>query len=278
MTKRHRHARLPVFAPLKEVKPGQAFNPYRSYYEPSVRRVVLADRKLRPGAKVVWLMLADECRGDGHVEQSQANLAARIGLSVDQFQRHLRQLIKRHLVHVEPELGRQNFHWLLWQPIFAYCSPYTPRGSAVGGTAEVRQDLPQKRGTHNKESFLLPYIGSVSPSKATSYRVPVDRNGEEEGKILSPENGAPGLPITGTNSTLQIKPDFRSFWYAFSPTEKRQRHAQCSRIAERVAHFRGYLHHPDAGVARQARHELNRCLAELSALGFYLTEPKGKHA
>src|SRR4051794_24050208 len=93
--------RLPEFKPPELLRPGDAFNPYREFESWSVARALAGFRKLSPSAKWVYHVLAMECFTTGYDSHAQAELAVRVGLSVDQFQRHLWRLKKLHLVHIE---------------------------------------------------------------------------------------------------------------------------------------------------------------------------------
>lgn len=295
--KAHRSPRLPHFAALDQLAPGVAFNPYRLFAGWSIRKAIATHPKLRPGAKLVWLVLADQCHEVGYDRHSQSSLAELVGLSVDRLQVYLDRLKRNHLIHVEHELGKQNFTWLLYHPLFALCSPLTHRETAVGGTAEPRQGVPRNRGTQRNysEEFIrgdggtevLPSssgrAGTANGRRAGEVPSPSETPGESfrERRVSQPafaSNGVePATPEQGLPSTpaLTVRPDASRFWYALTPNEKRSRLSRGTSILQELAHFAGYLADPSRDIQRQARHEIARRKVELSELGFYLKPNTG---
>ena len=269
MKKPRAHA-LPHCAAIDQLAPGVAWNPYNLFEGWSVRHAITSAKKLRPGAKLVWLILADEVYASGYDRKTQTSLAWLAGLSVDQLQRHLKRLVKAKLVHVEYSLGAQNFHWLLYSDLFANCSPLPPRNNAVAPPAEVRQGVPQKRGTQRNYQRNFQRSNGVDVNKATSYRGSPDANGRKHGEDEDAENTDAQAPITNRALTLAVKPEASAFWYGLSAHAKRNRQAQAASEREQIDHYSQYLKHPDPKIAHQARHEVNRHMAALSQLGFYL--------
>lgn len=297
--KRVRHPRVPEFPPLEQLAPGAPFNPNALFEAWSIRQAIARYSKLRASTKYVYFMLVDQVYVSDYDWNCQAELAGRCGLSVDQFQRHLGKLVKLRLVHVAHDIGKQNYIWLLWHPVFAGCSPLTHRTSAVGGTADVRQGVPHSSGTQRNYQRNYRGTGGATLDNATSSRgaLPSDgrREGEEspaweplaaathDGYFVDPHAPPPGLDEytragdAGKPESLVVKRDARSFWYSFSPIEKRNRLERASSVHERVIYFRQFLQDPHADIQRQARTEVNRALAELGSMGFTLhSNGKGK--
>jgi hypothetical protein len=292
-----RKARLPHFATLDQLVPGAAFNPYRLFQPWSVVKAIAGAPKLRPGAKFMWLVLADQCFSSGYDMKSQASQAAYMGLSVDQIQYHLAHLVKAKLVHVEPCLGRQNYVWLLYQPLFAFCSPLTHRKTPVRGAGEFRQGVPENSGTHNLYSESLISIPGVPELLPTSRSSGVAGNGRRKGENPAvPENPKPdfrerrdGQPAFAPNGgelerilsgvtarAARVAPtkQLSQAWKRWTPHDRQRRFEQACRIHGRILDFEQHLKNPHHDIARQARHEINRSMAELAELGFYLTRDK----
>lgn len=291
--RRRRKPELPHFATLDQLAPGRAFNPYRLFEAWSVHRAIASYPKLRPGAKFLWLTLAHEVYTSGSDRHSQASLAERIGLSVDQLQYHLGHLVKAKLVHIEHELGRQNYTWLLYHPLFALCSPRTHRESPAGGTGLSRQGVPGFPGTqrYSSEELIRGY-GVLGRNTATG-STGTDENGRRQGEEpfsepnrgenfreringkppFAPSQVEPSQPARGVPAafSLELKPDFKRTWYGFSIGAKQNRREQAHSVAERIRHFQDFLKDPAEPIRRQARHEVNRAMAELSELGFFIS-------
>lgn len=297
--KRRRHPRVPEFPPLERLVPGSPFNPNALYEGYSVRQAIGKFPKLSAAAKFVYVILADQVYTADYDWHTELNLAGLCGLSRRQFQRHLRALKKAHLVKVATNLGRSNYIWLLYHPAFALCSPLTPVISDVGGTTEASQGVRHIRRTQRNIQRNYQRSSGVTRLNATSSSVPLPSDGRRESEAPTPgkpwpatsENGEivnqhspppalddyPQAPHAGPSESLCLKPDARSFWYSFSPIEKRNRLERASSVHERVIYFRQFLQDPHAEIQRQARLEIQRGLAELGSMGFTLhSNGKGK--
>ena len=281
-----------MFKPLEELQPGDAFRPYKLFEVWSVRGRILKSKKLRSGCKVVWVMLADECASSGHDRQSQVSLAEKAGMSLTQFRHHLGRLVKAKLVHVEPELGRVNYTWLLYHSIFAGCSPLTPSETRWGGPRESDEGVLGNPITQRNYQRNYQRTGGSSVEKGTSYRGELPRDGRRQGEdsparegtnpdfrerrdrqpSFAPREGEPATPTANTleGEELVVARDARAFWYQLSPAEKRNRQESAAAVADRIIHFRQYLKDPHAEIVRQAEHEITRALAELRGYGFTL--------
>lgn len=268
--KRRRHPRIPEFPPLEELAPGAPFNPYALLEGWSVRKAIAGYPKLRPAAKFLYMFLADQVYTSDYDSHSQRTLADFVGLSVDQFQYHLARLAKHGFVKVAHDIGRQNYLWLLWHPVFAGCSPLTGRRTPVGGTGELRQGVPENSGTQRNYQRNYQRSASGDSRNGTSSRGSVEQTGEEEAKRWDDGENRPELPITESSETLTRRRDFASFWYSLSPVEKRNRAEAACRVHDRIQHLRTYLNGRDANAARQARQDIAASLAELAGLGFTL--------
>jgi hypothetical protein len=290
--KRRRHPRVPEFPPLEELAPGSPFNPYALFEGWSIRKAIAGAPKLRAGAKLVWLILADQVYSSDYDSHSERTLATLVSVSVRQFRRYLRALGKAKLVHVAPDIGRQNYTWLLWHPLFAYCSPLPPVRSVRGVRTEVSVGSGQEWPTQRNVQRNYQRMGSADDRNGTSNRTTPDWNGGREGEILESAPEGPPLAITSSRSTrvrpssertrntpssdaaqsetIAVAKDARAFWYALEPAVKRNRWEQAARAHGRITHFRQFLKDSDAVIQRQAQYEMASALAELNGLGFTL--------
>lgn len=292
MVKRRRHPRVPEFPPLDQLAPGAPFNPYALFEGWSIRKAIAGAPKLRPGAKLVWLILADQVYSSDYDSHSERNLSELCALSARQFRRHLRTLGKAKLVHVAPDIGRQNYTWLLYHPLFAACSPLPPVRNVLGVRSEMSGGSGHNWPTQRNDQRNYQRSASADNRNATSSRGVVERNGRrngEEPRSREPlpadtDNGefvdsaSPPFERTGDTpsgdatpgDSLALKRDARSFWFSLSTIEKRNRQDLARRVADRIHDLRQMAKHKDAEIARQARHEITRSLDELSGLGFTL--------
>jgi hypothetical protein len=276
--KRRRSPRLPYFRPLEELSLGDPFRPYKLFELSSVRGVVLASKLLRPGAKVVWMLLADQCASSGYDRHTQVNLAEHAGMSLTQFRHHLGRLVKLNLVHIEPELGRQNFTWLLYHPMFAFCSPYTPSETRVRDPRKPDEGILGNPITQRNYQRNYQRRGPQTVDVGTSNRGSSDANSEEETKAWRTQKTNGSFPITNRVSTLPVSAEAKTFWFSLSPLEKQKRQELGAIAAERVAYYRRYINETDRTIAGQARREVKRYLSELRSYGFFIPglEPEVK--
>jgi DNA-binding transcriptional ArsR family regulator len=275
-SRRRRKPAKPEFAPLEQLAPGQPFNPNRLFKGRSAREKILSFPKLAPGAKLVWLMLADKVYLRGYTEHTERELAGFVSLSRRQFGRHLRKLKKLHLVHSEPNIGSSNLTWLLFHSLFAFCTPLPSRISDVGVPADVREDSPHMWRGNNRVLRKLQGTGPATFAVGTSNGGSSDDPGEEWANPSAEAQAGREVPITERSSPLRVSKDARAFWYSLSPHEKGRRFSLAEAAAERVLHFRQYVDNPDRNISHQARHEVERYANELRSLGFYLTSPNGQ--
>jgi hypothetical protein len=296
--KRRRHPHLPDFRALSELAPFDPINPMRQFGSGQVIREIAAVKKMGPGQKLVFLLLADQCFNKGYDWHSQRELAAMCGMSARQFRRHLARLRKLRFVHVAPEIGKQDTTWCLYHPVFANCSLLPQVNSVLGGRSEVSDGVGQNWPTHEFSMNSSMTSDGATRLKATSGRGPVEQNGRRFGEDAEPrESPAPDyryrvvrpLPEppfertdnppssdAGNGESLVVVREARAFWYALEPGAKRNRYAQAVNVADRIQHFRNYLKDPHAEIARQAQHEISRALDELRGLGFSLHSNGGK--
>ncbi len=268
--------RLPEFAPLDQLAPGQPMNPYKLLVGFEARRSILAFRKLGQGGKNLWLLLADECFSSGHDRQTQEQLAGKLGVTTRQLRRYLVRLKKHHLVHVEPQLGRQDFHWLLFHSVFAGCSPLTPDNSVLRVRTETSGGSGQERPPQRNYQRNYQRSGRGTGAVGTSNEGSRADLGEELAK-----NGAKGenhgeLPITESSSPLRVSKEAKAFWFSLTPFEKSRRFSLAERVADRIDHYRQYLSDTHPEIVRQARHEIERHSNELRSLGFFVQSPNGE--
>lgn len=275
--RRRRRPALPHFAALEHLAPGQAFNPFRLFEGWSARGAVLAFRKLRPGPKALWLLLADQVYASGHDEHSQSELARRLAVTPRQLRRYFRQLLKLRLVHIEHSLGVSNFHWLLFHDLFANCSPRPQDKDVRRGRTEVSEGSGHKGPTQSTYQRNYQRNGGATEFQTTTGSVPSDQNGRRQSENSPPEESPDPDFRYRRDCELTLKPDFKPHWYVFTPNEKRMRLERASGVHEKILHFQTFLKDPAEPIRRQARHEVNRLMAELSSLGFYIqTETRTK--
>lgn len=271
--KKRRHApRLPQFRPTAELEPGDPVNPYRYLQRLYVDKAIMSTRKLRPGAKLVLMLLCNEVYQSGYDKHTHENLAAKVGLGRRQFERHLYHLVKAKLVHVEREFGRQDFHWILWTPLFADCSPWTPVINDDTPTSETTEGL--RRNVTTQRTSQRTY-STKSGATRLFHTISVDNvpaNGRKKGETREPEREGGELPITDSLTTLQIAPAARSFFYSLTPHEKRNRYDQAGRLLDQLAVLRQYLGDPHPDIRRQTEHEIRRRVLELEEIGFILAQ------
>lgn len=289
---RRRNPRLPDFKPVCELQTGDAFNPYRDFSPYTVRRELLRSTKMRPGAKVLWLVLAQQCWKYGHDWNEQSSLAEKCGLSRRQVERHLAALQKLRLIHVEPTLGRANRTWMLYHPLFAGCSPSAPVTSDVPPTTLVT-DTYDTSGSHNIYSnrALNPW-GTLGIYKGTSSRGAVAQKGGEKakgngnGKAMAagsdneysvqaaPPNhvsfSGEGPNPSGTQRPPLLKANARRSWNTLEKRAQEIRYERACQLAGRIQYLRQHLNSPDAGIGRAARVQEAQASRELSEAGFYL--------
>jgi hypothetical protein len=290
--KRRRHPHLPDFRALSELAPFDPINPMRQFGSGQVIREIAAVKKMGPGQKLVFLLLADQCFNKGYDWHSQRELAAMCGMSARQFRRHLARLRKLRFVHVAPEIGKQDTTWCLYHPVFANCSPLPQDRSVLGVRSEVTEGVGQNWPTHEFSMNSSMTSDSATRLKATSGRGPVEQNGRRFGEDPQPRGSTPPdfryrrvrkpEPPSDERSentrsgdadrgeSLVVVKDAKAFWYSLEPVAKQHRFEQAARVADRIQHFRKYLKDPHADIARQAQHEITGALAELRGLGFTL--------
>lgn len=271
MTKRkkpHRTPRLPKFKPLVELQPGDPVNPYRLFRSYTVHQTILAHPKLPAGAKLVLLILCDQVYGSGFDKHKHANLAPMVGLSVRQLERHLKRLRKLKLVHVEQELGRQNFHWLLWHPLFASCSPL-PLDTSDGPPQTQMSEGVRRRGrTHRNSSEELNYYRQGDFNQSTFPSGAVVPNGQTKGEDSWPAGSLPDGADNGETVNLTLDPQAAKNFRYLPQSAKRAITIEAENLNQEIQHYRQYVNDPDHSIAHQARHEIERRLHQLGELGF----------
>ncbi len=292
--KHTRAARRPYFKPVEDLQQGDPFNPYKLYQSYSVAHELGRFKKLRPAAKWVWHILATECYSSGYDRHAQASLAFYAGLSVDQFQYHLARLKKLRLVHVEAELGRENWHWLLYHPLFASCSLLTPGKTPVGVPQNSGTYLPENSGTQSTYKSTYRDMGTPGIYDVTSIVVPPAQNGGEKAKVngngknlaaisdneyavhSAPpnscnQNGESTNP-SGTQKLPLLKANARRSWNTLEKRAQEIRFERACELAGRINYLRQHLNSPDASIGRQARMQEAQAMRELSDAGFYLAQ------
>ena len=264
---RPREAELPKFPPLKELKPGCAFNPYRLFYSFSLHQALSRCRKISASARWVWATIAAQVYEDGLTKRPEAEMAWRCGLSVAQYRRHLGALEHAKLLHREMRQGYTSYVWLRFHNIFASCSPNgtrtserTPRAELSGPPLTSERPLVDPLGRSNGR-------GAVNQHKATSSSGWREAKGrflpENEGKA----NGTGGRPITDKPFTLRLDSALERSFRTWSPKSREIRLSQIQQVFEQVEHFQRYTDDHNPQIQRQARHELKRSLVELTTLG-----------
>jgi DNA-binding transcriptional ArsR family regulator len=271
--RRKRKPQLPKCRPLDQLEVGQPFNPLRLFVPYSVTRAIAASRKMGLGTKLVLIVLTDQCRLKGYDYHTHANLAEMLALSRRQLERHLAHLKKLKLIHVEAELGRPDYTWLLYHPLFASCSPWTPVTSDVPPTTQTTEGVRRNSHTHGKDHGKDALTDAIGLRQGTSYRGDHAQNGENKAK--TPANGNPSgkLPITDRAFTLQVKPDHRQFFYSLTAHEKRRRYDAAGRLLDELAYFEKHRSDADHAIKNQAEIEIGRRRRDLSDLGFWLATP-----
>lgn len=237
----------------------------------SARRAIMSWPHLHPGAKLVWLILADEVYSSNFDRKSQASLARLAGLSLRQFRRHLAALVKAKLVGFRPDLGRQNYTWLLYADLFASCSPRTPVNSVLGGRTEMTGGVGHKRPT--QRNYQRTYQRNGAPfgrSDPTGSQEP--SNGRRKDTAFpqsfpQSENGAEKIPPGTLRVTRQAYP----FFTTLNKHEQRARYADAQRCVDQIRHLEEAERDPDPKIQRAAAGELKAWRAQLSTLGFYIT-------
>jgi hypothetical protein len=276
--KRKHKPKGPVFAPVERLEIGAPFNPYKQFVYGEVLRQVLSCGMLTDSQAKLWILLADQCLGHGFDRHSQTRLAAMLAWKPRKLRRHLRELKKLNLVHVEWNLGAPSRTWLLFHPLFALCSPV----GQVKNDLRVGQIWPkgQVKNDHNMD---LPH-GSLHGSNHESSNVGTSNSASSaaRGDDLANGNGwrkaGFAVPITNRLETLAVSPTAKAFWFGLSPLEKKHRRELAEAAAAKVHHYRQYINDSNHEVAGQARHEVKRWHSQVRAHGFYIPgiEPKGK--
>ncbi len=242
-------------------------NPYRLFVMVAVRAAVLAFRKMSPGAKLLWLYLADTSYIKGFDWHSQANMAIALGISHRQLKRHLARLVKLKLVHIHHHEGKQNRTWLLYHPLFASCSPMGGDTSGLAAGSDMSQALgqiwPTQRIVRRKEDQTRSGDASRVPTSGGA----VARNGQKTRPPESPNGSSNQVPITDRLSTPQVFLNQLPGWYSLNETERRNRADGIYRLVAEITHYQKYLDDEDASIGRQARIEVAARMRELEKSG-----------
>ena len=260
----------PEFKPLGELQVGEPFNPYRVFVYGEVLREVLRFGALNDGQKNLWILLADQCQRRGTSLKSQGRLAAMLGWNPRKLRRNIRVLKKLKLVHVEWNLGEPARTWLLYHPLFALCSPLGTDTSVLPLGQNVSPDRVKTVPNMDLPHGSIHGRGDTTFNVGTSNRGTSEARAEEMAKRQTKKNHDAALPITNRVETISVSADFKSHWYSLTPREKQIRWENAARAAEHVAHYRQYINEKDRTISGAARHQVQRFLREVRALGFFI--------
>ena len=81
--------------------------------------VIASDKKLLPGARLLWGVIRQYSYTDGKCTRSDATLASAVGVEWRQLTRYCRQLERRGLLRTTERPGRTPVRELLWDSRFA---------------------------------------------------------------------------------------------------------------------------------------------------------------
>jgi len=97
---------------------GTLFNFSKVLDSVLIPRVIARDRKLPPGARLLWGVIRQRSHRDGVCASSDADLAEELGVSERQLRRYCAVLVREGLMLSKPRPGLTPHRGLLWNERF----------------------------------------------------------------------------------------------------------------------------------------------------------------
>lgn len=156
---------------------GQPFNFQGLLEAYLIPRTIAADKKLPPGARLLWGVIRQHSMGDGQCNRSDETLARLLAVSGRQFRRYAKLLADAGLLRTTPRPGKTPLRALLWDNRFN--GKIRPgMDTSVRGGGQIRPGgRTEMSGTYKEEgsslgSFKVKRAGDDKPVSPKESELP----------------------------------------------------------------------------------------------------------